>query len=165
MFGGSGDSLTLTPDEWAYWFVRLPGKSQVSAPGSVMETILTNLGLTDSTRATLVNVDQFLGAAQSAGLSGLAGPDLPANAARPLLLALANNGVRRRVGWNGAAVPPGQASIASSGDTMPRPLYAVDQFTVGDLRTAARIPLPVFERGRDGRVRPINIGLHSRGVQ
>lgn len=160
MFGGSGESLTLIPDEWAYWFVRLPGKSQVNAPGSVMESILINLGLTDATRNTLVNVDQFLGAAQSAGLSGLAGPNLPAAAARPWLLALANNGVRRRRRV--------EASIASSGDWVPRPLYPVDQFTIGDLRAAVRVPLPAFERGADGRVRPVGApitGVGARGVQ
>jgi hypothetical protein len=59
----------LTPDQWAYYYNGLTGKTTI--PASVMENVLTALGLTDATRGTPVTVYSFAQALSQNGMSGI----------------------------------------------------------------------------------------------
>lgn len=59
----------LTPDQWAYYYNGLPGKTTI--PAAVFENVLTALGLTDATRGTPVTVWSFVQALSTNGMSGL----------------------------------------------------------------------------------------------
>lgn len=62
------DPNNLTPDQWSTLYQGIPGKPAI-APAT-FESILSNLGLSDGTRSTVVTATQFANALLSQGLSG-----------------------------------------------------------------------------------------------
>ena len=65
----AGTTANMTPDQWAYFYNALPGKTTI--PPSVFEDMLATLGLNDATRGTPVPVNTFVSALNTSGLSGL----------------------------------------------------------------------------------------------
>jgi hypothetical protein len=65
----AGTTANMTPDQWAYFYNALPGKTPI--PSTVFEDMLATLGLDDASRGTPVPVNAFVSALNVSGLSGL----------------------------------------------------------------------------------------------
>lgn len=60
----------LNVDQWSYYYATLPGRNSI--PANTFSTIMSNLGVTDANRSTLmIDAQQFVGALNAVGLSGV----------------------------------------------------------------------------------------------